>query len=181
MEFHYLFKTQCLIDGASFWGVTSSESMELGTPNQPMTYIGSGAKLKAHIEKYGISNFSVQVLECSPDRAFIERRRNQVLTPEILKDPRCLNTSKEEWAKNISTGMTDLPKSEDHKLSLSVSMQGNTNAEGTVLTPEHKEKVLKNLKRKRINNGIEEKVIEYDPAVGLEEGWKIGAIKPKKD
>lgn len=181
MEFHYLFKTQCLVDGATFWGITSSPSADLGTPYQPMSFIGSGRRLEEHIRQFGISNFSVQILECSPDRAYIDRRRKQILTPEVLADPRCLNVSEEERASKISTALKEYAKTDDHKLSLSVSMQGNNNAEGTVLSDEHKAKVLKNLKRKRINNGIEEKVIDYDPEVGLEEGWKIGAIKKPKE
>jgi len=181
--FYHLFKTTCTVDGSAYFGIRGN--------NDPMwdmriDYVGRGDKLRAKINQYGPRSFNTEVLYTSSDLPTVERYIKGILTPATYADPRCLNTSREEIDNAIAEGKTGTTYSNDHKLSISISMQENENALGHVKSEESRAKSRETLlakKLKWIHNKVTREEMqlskeEIDDGMMLE-GFELGRLPGK--
>lgn len=112
--YHYLYKITNLINNKIYIGIHSTENIDDG-------YMGSGKRIKAAIQKYGIDNFSKEILSYYPslDEALIAEK--ETVTEDFCKRADTYNIaiggccggslvagkSEEErkhWIANISKG-----------------------------------------------------------------------------
>jgi hypothetical protein len=54
-------------------------------------YVGSGKRLRYSIRKHGLENHSVEILEYHESRDELALRESELVNPETLTDPQCLN------------------------------------------------------------------------------------------
>ena len=83
-KYHFIYKTTNLLNNRYYIGMHSTNNINDG-------YIGSGKKLRNSINKYGIENFTCEILEFLPDRNSLANREKELVNEDILKDPQCMN------------------------------------------------------------------------------------------
>ena len=83
-NYHYIYKTTCLINENFYIGMHSTSNLEDG-------YSGSGKRLWYAIQKYGKDNFKTEILEFLPDRISLRAREREIVNVELIKDPKCMN------------------------------------------------------------------------------------------
>lgn len=76
--------TTNLINGKFYFGMHSTDNLNDG-------YIGSGKHLKSSVKKYGKENFACEILEFLPNREELIKREKEIISEEILKDPKSMN------------------------------------------------------------------------------------------
>jgi group I intron endonuclease len=81
---HYLYKTTCNVNGRYYVGMHSTNNLEDG-------YMGSGRRLRASMRKYGIENFSTEILEFFETRELLIEAEIKAITPEMITDKNCMN------------------------------------------------------------------------------------------
>jgi hypothetical protein len=81
---HYLYKTTCNVTGRYYVGMHSTNNLEDG-------YMGSGRRLRASIRKYGIENFSKEILGFFETRELLVEAEIKTITPEMITDKNCMN------------------------------------------------------------------------------------------
>lgn len=81
---HYLYRVTNLINDRFYIGVHS-------THNLKDSYLGSGKRIKAEVKKYGELNFVREILSVHQNREEVLNAEKEILTAEILSDPKCLN------------------------------------------------------------------------------------------
>ena len=82
--YHYIYKVTCLISEKYYIGMHSTSNLEDG-------YFGSGKVLRRSLNKYGMSNHSIEILEWLPDRSSLKLREKEIVNEDLLKDKRCMN------------------------------------------------------------------------------------------
>ena len=83
-KYHYLYKITNQITGEYYYGVHSTDDLK-------DYYFGSGSKLWENIRKYGRENFIKENLEFFPSRKQLMNAEKNLVTKEMLADPKCLN------------------------------------------------------------------------------------------
>ena len=83
-DYHYIYKTICLVNNKFYIGMHSTSNLEDG-------YIGSGKRLWYSIKKYGRENFKMEILEFLPDRSSLKLREKEVVNSDLLKEELCMN------------------------------------------------------------------------------------------
>lgn len=83
-KYHIIYKTTCLVTGRYYIGMHSTDDLEDG-------YMGSGQVLWKSIKKYGKEQHKFEVMEHLPDREALALREEEIITKDILQDPRCMN------------------------------------------------------------------------------------------
>lgn len=86
-KYHYIYKTVDLRNGNYYLGMHSTSDLEDG-------YLGSGKRLRHTIRKYGKENFKLEILEFLPNRESLVKREKELITEDIIKDPKCINLIK---------------------------------------------------------------------------------------
>lgn len=83
-QYHFIYKTTCLLNGKYYYGMHSTNNLEDG-------YYGSGKRLRYSLNKYGKENHKVEILEFLYNRkSLIEREKEIVNLNEIAKKD-CIN------------------------------------------------------------------------------------------
>jgi len=107
---HIIYKTTCIITGKWYIGMHSTDDLDDG-------YIGSGTHLWKSINKHGKDQHVCEVLEYLPTRKDLSNREKEILTQEVINDPRCMNfrtggtgnqpgkSSSEETRQKLSVAM----------------------------------------------------------------------------
>lgn len=105
---YILYRTTNVINGKFYIGVSNGNNK---------SYKGSGTALKKAIKRHGIDNFITEVLETfeTEDDAF--QRESQVVTEELVNDPKCYNM------KVGGKGGIGQRKTESHKKKISESVK----------------------------------------------------------
>ena len=82
--YHYFYKITNNINGKFYYGIHN-------TSNLNDNYMGSGIAIKKAEEKYGIDNFSKDILQYfdTSDDAF--RYEHDFITESVIQDPSCYN------------------------------------------------------------------------------------------
>lgn len=132
MKYYYFYKITNNINHKYYYGVHSTNNLEDG-------YMGSGKLLKFAYEKYGISNFTKQILNYFNNKQEMYAYERQIVTQDLVKDPMCYNIAiggngglgkgiyfTDEHRKNISESLKGKPKSDIHRKHLSESTIGRT-------------------------------------------------------
>lgn len=83
-KYHYIYKTTCLVTGKYYLGMHSTDDLNDG-------YIGSGKRLWYSINKYGKENHVCEILEHYFTREWLREREAELVNPETLTDPLCMN------------------------------------------------------------------------------------------
>jgi hypothetical protein len=82
--YHYIYKTTNLLNGAYYIGAHSAKALI-------NDYFGSGKILNYNIKKYGLENFSKQILYILNSRKEKFIKEAELVNEELLKDPLCMN------------------------------------------------------------------------------------------
>ena len=83
-EYHYLYRITNQITGEYYYGVHSTNDLK-------DYYFGSGSKLYENIRQYGRENFIKENLEFFSSRKQLMNAEKNLVTNEMLADPKCLN------------------------------------------------------------------------------------------
>lgn len=83
-EYHYIYKTTCLITGRYYIGMHSTSNLE-------DEYIGSGQRLWKSIRKHGRENHVKEILEWFEDRSSLKNREKELVNENLIQDPNCMN------------------------------------------------------------------------------------------
>lgn len=83
-KFHFLYKTTNIINGSYYIGIHSTDDINDG-------YFGSGIILKKSINKYGLENFKIEIIEFVSSREELKKRENEIVNENLLSDNLCMN------------------------------------------------------------------------------------------
>ena len=81
---HIVYKTTCQITGRFYFGLHSTDNLDDG-------YLGSGVRLGRSIKKHGKDSHTRETLREFTTREEASNFEKQIITPEIRKDPMCMN------------------------------------------------------------------------------------------
>lgn len=81
---HFVYKITNLVDGKFYIGVHSTADIEDG-------YMGSGLVLRYAIQKYGIDNFSREILFHCNSRKEAFQKEKELVTIDVIKNHLCYN------------------------------------------------------------------------------------------
>lgn len=84
---HYFYKITNLINGKYYYGIHSTNDLDDG-------YMGSGKALKASIKKYGLENFSKEILKFFDTIEELSDYEKLIVNEKLLEDPNCYNMVK---------------------------------------------------------------------------------------
>ena len=85
-KYNYFYKITNNLNGNFYYGIHSTNSLDDG-------YMGSGLKLKRAYKKYGIENFSKEILKFFDTREELSDYEAEAVTEILVNDPNCYNTS----------------------------------------------------------------------------------------
>lgn len=85
-KYNYFYKITNLLNGNFYYGIHSTNDLEDG-------YMGSGLKLKRAFKKYGIENFSKEIIKFFDTRKELSDYEATVVTEELVSDNNCYNIS----------------------------------------------------------------------------------------
>lgn len=83
-KYHFIYKTTNLINNKFYVGMHSTNNLEDG-------YFGSGKIIRYSVNKHGIENHQVEILEFFSSREALKKREAEVVNEELLADPLCMN------------------------------------------------------------------------------------------
>ena len=83
-KYHFIYKTTNLVNNKFYVGMHSTDNLEDG-------YFGSGKIVHYSVNKHGIENHKVEILEFLPSREELKKREAEVVNEELLSDPLCMN------------------------------------------------------------------------------------------
>lgn len=86
-KYHYFYKITNNINGKYYYGVHN-------TNNLNDNYWGSGKRIKAAIKKYGIDNFTKEIVKQFDTWKEAFDYEESIVTEDLLKDPMCYNIQK---------------------------------------------------------------------------------------
>ena len=86
-QYHYIYKTTCLITNKFYIGMHSTDNLKDG-------YMGSGKLLWYSINKYGKINHQIEILEHLPNRQSLIDREREIVNEELISELLCMNLSK---------------------------------------------------------------------------------------
>lgn len=109
MKYHYFYKIINNINNHFYYGVHNTDNLEDG-------YMGSGKLLHMAYKKYGINNFTKEILKFFPtsDEAF-DYEKN-IVNKELVNNPDCYNISL--GGKNFNTKNMVIAKDVDNNVFL---------------------------------------------------------------
>ena len=82
--YHIIYKTTCSLTNRYYYGMHSTNNLNDG-------YVGSGMQLWRSINKHGIENHTCECLEFLDSREKLKEREIELVNPDLLKDPLCMN------------------------------------------------------------------------------------------
>ena len=83
-KYHYFYKITNNLNGHYYYGIHSTDDLNDG-------YMGSGTRLRYAYEKYGIENFTKEILKFFETREDLARYESEVVTEVLVKDANCYN------------------------------------------------------------------------------------------
>ena len=83
-KYHYFYKITNTINNHFYYGIHSTNDLNDG-------YMGSGSRLKIAIKKYGIENFSKEIIKFFNNREELDKYEAEIVTESLVRDPNCYN------------------------------------------------------------------------------------------
>ena len=83
-KYNYFYKITNNLNNHFYYGVHSTDNLDDG-------YMGSGIRLHYAYKKYGIENFSKEILKFFDTREQANRYEAEIVTEELVKDNKCYN------------------------------------------------------------------------------------------
>lgn len=83
-KYHYFYKITNTINNHFYYGIHSTNDLNDG-------YMGSGSRLKIAIKKYGIENFSKEIIKFFNNREELAKYEAEIVTESLVYDPNCYN------------------------------------------------------------------------------------------
>lgn len=83
-KYHYFYKITNNINNHFYYGIHSTNKLDDG-------YMGSGLRLTAAYKKYGIENFTKEILKFFDSRKECADYEAEVVNEVLIKDPNCYN------------------------------------------------------------------------------------------
>lgn len=83
-KYNYFYKITNNINGHYYYGIHSTNNIDDG-------YMGSGTILHQAFEKYGINNFTKDIIKFFDNREDCSKYEQQIVTKEIARDRNCYN------------------------------------------------------------------------------------------
>lgn len=203
MVYHYFYKTINLINNKFYYGIHSTSNLDDG-------YIGSGKKLWLSIQKYGIENFSKEIIEFFPNRTLLLSKEREIVNEELLSNLLCMNLKiggeggsvkgvkrSEETRSKLSKNWKPRKFSDIAIQAMRTSMLGKTHTEDTKLkmsesrkgkklppfTDEHKRNLSIKRKMRVITQESKDKMVKSQRkrvAEGRNIGWKLSEDSRQK-
>jgi hypothetical protein len=116
--YHYIYKTTNLLNGKYYYGMHSTDNLEDG-------YMGSGKRLRYSVNKHGVENHNVEILEFLLDRKELVKREKEIVNLNEIAKEKCMNImtggsggaqlleKQRNWILAGSKGYTDRIKNDD--------------------------------------------------------------------
>lgn len=98
-KFHYFYKITNNINGKFYYGIHSTNNLEDG-------YMGSGVLLHKAYKKYGIENFTKEIIKFFPSREECGDYEAKIITEGLIRDKECYNLTNGGININISGMIT---------------------------------------------------------------------------
>jgi len=83
-QYHYIYKTTCIITNKYYIGLHSTDNLNDG-------YLGSGRRLKYSVKKYGRKNHTIEILEHFPNRESLIKREEEIVNDVMVASTSCMN------------------------------------------------------------------------------------------
>ena len=83
-KYHYFYKITNNINNHYYYGIHSTDDLDDG-------YMGSGTRLRYAYEKYGIENFTKEILKFFETREELAKYESEVVNEVLIKDENCYN------------------------------------------------------------------------------------------
>lgn len=83
-KFHFIYKTTNLVNNKFYVGMHSTDNLDDG-------YFGSGKIIRYSVNKHGIENHKVEILEFLSSREELKKREAEVVNEALLADPLNMN------------------------------------------------------------------------------------------
>ena len=101
-KYHYFYKITNNINNHYYYGIHSTNNLDDG-------YMGSGTRLRCAYEKYGIENFTKEILKFFDNRKELSEYESEIVTEVLAKDTNCYNISLggEKWRTIGTATMRD--------------------------------------------------------------------------
>ena len=102
-KYHYFYKITNNLNDHYYYGIHSTDNLDDG-------YMGSGTRLRYAYEKYGIENFTKEILKFFETREEAAKHEADVVNEVLIKDENCYNISLggDGWKMVGTTTMHDL-------------------------------------------------------------------------
>ena len=84
-KYHYIYKITNKLNGKFYIGMHSTDNLDDG-------YFGSGKIINYSVNKHGIENHRVEILEFLDSREELKKREAEIVNEELLSDPLCMNS-----------------------------------------------------------------------------------------
>lgn len=132
MKYNFVYKTTNNLNGDYYYGVHSTDNLDDG-------YMGSGKRINSSINKYGKENFTREIVQFFSRKKCAYSLESVIVTPELIKDPHCLNLAIGGFGGNTYAGFTDEQLKE---IGAKIS-KANKGKKIGPFTEEHKQKLRK--------------------------------------
>lgn len=83
-QYHFIYKTICLISGRYYIGMHSTDNLNDG-------YLGSGKRLWNSINYHGKENHKIEILEFCENREKLKIREKEIVNNNLLNEELCMN------------------------------------------------------------------------------------------
>ena len=136
MTYYVIYKTKNNVNGKYYIGKHSTDDVD-------DHYLGSGLLLQEAIKKYGVKNFSKEILFYCDSKEELDRKEKEIVNQELVLDPNTYNIAlggqggnlgrnvNQKIGKSMSRALTGKKKSKKHIESISRSKKGHTVSENT--------------------------------------------------
>lgn len=82
--YHYFYKITNNINGHFYYGIHSTDNLDDG-------YMGSGRYLRRAYKKFGIENFTKEIIKFFNNREELAKYEAEIVTESLVHDPNCYN------------------------------------------------------------------------------------------
>ena len=188
MKYHYLYKITNNINNHFYYGVHSTNNVNDG-------YMGSGSRLHKAFEKYGIENFSKEIIKFFNSLPEAYEYESKIVNQKLVNDNNCYNLvlGGKEFNKNVV-----LVKMQDSETFFQISTHeyyNNKDNYKTTFSDKHHSLEIKNKVRKTLTptnspndrvwinkNGTVKYLLKTLLEDYLNNGWELGrtGYKPRK-